>query len=144
MDPSISPPRDGCNAPDPHGIAFTVRRSPFTGRCSKFGVRSSGFGVRTVRRCGWPHTALTITLTPNLNPFRPSCPLHLCGESPSPFTVHRSPGVVRSSGFGVWRWRLVPDPLERSSVICETSSIAAPGWGAASRIVYDFNYRSRF
>jgi len=30
-------------------------------------VRGSPFG-------GWRHTALTITLTPNLNPFRPWCP----------------------------------------------------------------------
>ena len=29
--------------------------------------------------CGWRYTALTITLTPNLNPFRP---LVLCGEFP--------------------------------------------------------------
>ena len=26
--------------------------------------------------------ALTITLTPTLNPFRTSCPLRLCGEFP--------------------------------------------------------------
>ena len=33
-----------------------------------------GFGVRSSRfagRCGWRYTALTITLTPNLNPLRP-------------------------------------------------------------------------
>jgi len=40
-----------------------VLRGALAVRCSPFG--------------GWRHTALTITLTPNLNPFRPWCPLLL-------------------------------------------------------------------
>ena len=37
--------------------------------------------------CRRPHPALTITLTPNSNPFRPLC---LCGEIPVPLRVLRS------------------------------------------------------
>jgi len=70
-----------------------VRRSPFTVRRSpaRFGVQGSGFGVWRAPFvvCGWRHMALTITLTPNLDPFRPSRALCLCGEFP--FAVRRSP-----------------------------------------------------
>ena len=76
-----------------HRSPFAVRRSPFTVRRSpaRFGVQGSGFGVWRAPFvvCGWRHMALTITLTPNLDPFRPSRALCLCGEFP--FAVRRSP-----------------------------------------------------
>ena len=55
-------------------IPFAVRRSPFTVRSSPFGVWGSGFAGR----CGWRHTALTITMPPKLSslqPLRCSAPL---------------------------------------------------------------------
>ena len=84
------------NRPSPHPFSSTptflrvplreARLPPFA-----FPRMSRSFIVRLYHAvagsCRWPHPALTITLTPNSNPFRPLC---LCGEIPVPLRVLRS------------------------------------------------------
>jgi len=55
------------------------------------------------------HMALTINLTPNLNPFQPSCPLRLCGEC----AVRKRPRLSLR-GRGCLLWRLIL-PLPRTA-----------------------------
>ena len=57
-------------------VGYTMKKLIFTHKTTEstkmqgIGVRDSGFGIRSLAfegRCGWRHTALTITITPNLD-----------------------------------------------------------------------------